>query len=207
MRNRAISLVEILVVITILAVLAALVFAVYRPARAAAKRTSRVQQMRQLYQACQLYAIDHDDEARYSEIQGLTYIPFGIHPLDPYIKSREVWLCPSCPPWIREQKIANTYSLMLWGTGSLESTVSGNGFTIPSRRKKMIGLYEKLGSGTPIVVCGIHDEFEPHPEQPASLGTQERPYFYWIGLDGGLRHGFAEWAEMTNVWEMLKNFK
>lgn len=203
MRRAAFSLIETLIVIVILLLLGALVFSIARPARIAAKRTSCAEYMRQLHQAASLYAIDYDDEVKYPEIPGFTYVPLGLYGLLPYTKSQEAWFCPATPSWIK-LKVSNSYGLMLWGNGSLEGTVAGNR-VVPSKRKKMIEIAESLGSGTPIIFCPVHDEFE-YRSDPTFRGATENPHIYWIGVDGGLRNGKVTWTRGSSLTELAGLF-
>ncbi|MGE0002453.1 MAG: type II secretion system protein [Fimbriimonadaceae bacterium] len=94
-RGPGFTLIELLVVIAIIAVLAAILFPVYSQAKQSAKATACSSNIRQMQLGVQLYLADHDDTyplAAYPQGAG-----FNIwHDLvDPYMKNKEVWLCPS----------------------------------------------------------------------------------------------------------------
>ncbi len=112
MKNRrAFTLIELLVVIAIIAILAAILFPVFAQAKEAAKKTSCLSNLKQIGMGITLYLNDNDD--RLPDRRDLkTSLPGGWRPwtswpasdprggwaaliMDPYIKSNDVWSCPS----------------------------------------------------------------------------------------------------------------
>jgi prepilin-type N-terminal cleavage/methylation domain-containing protein len=123
--RRGFTLIELLVVIAIIAILAAILFPVFAKAREKAKQSTCISNMKQIGIAMQTYVSDWDEKFPLWSPPGhpeqwwsledyftTTNNPFnnsiditkdgGIwqnatisHQLDPYIKSREVWACPS----------------------------------------------------------------------------------------------------------------
>jgi len=106
------SLIEILVVLAIIAILAALIFPVFAAARGKARATKCMANLKQIGMAIEMYAADYDelypfakdaaDEAVPQQWDALPYwqawIPYmpRLHEsLDPYIRNRELWHCPS----------------------------------------------------------------------------------------------------------------
>jgi len=97
------TLIELLVVIAIIAILAAILFPVFAQARMQAKKISDLSNMRQLGVGLQLYLMDSDDTypsgnvrlaADGSSSQGEVHWSYMV---DPYIKSKEIWVSPADP--------------------------------------------------------------------------------------------------------------
>ncbi|MCW5937557.1 MAG: prepilin-type N-terminal cleavage/methylation domain-containing protein [Fimbriimonadaceae bacterium] len=95
MRKRGFTLIELLVVIAIIAILAAILFPVFARAKEAAKATTCGSNLRQMGIGFQMYMSDSDDTyplAAYSTDTGFLLW----HDLvDPYVKNKDVWLCPT----------------------------------------------------------------------------------------------------------------
>lgn len=107
-RNRAFTLIELLVVIAIIAILAAILFPVFAQAKAAGKQTQCASNVRGLSQAMVLYMTDYDDRfclAAYFD-EGGTHLWHDL--LDPYVKNKQVWLCPGCALKDRDETGAPT---------------------------------------------------------------------------------------------------
>ena len=105
------TLIELLVVIAIIAILAAILFPVFAQAREKARQTACLSNLKQIGTALRMYADDHDGSypmfgkgggtpnpgnmgrsvyRRADDPQGLPVL------LDPYSKSKAIWICPSC---------------------------------------------------------------------------------------------------------------
>ncbi len=112
--HRGFTLIELLVVIAIIAILAAILFPVFARARENARRTSCLSNLKQIGLGMQQYTQDYDERV-------VPYRNVGTNPyaadarvetqakanvfmnqlLDPYIKSAQVWACPSNPSaWV-----------------------------------------------------------------------------------------------------------
>ena len=110
--RRAFTLIELLVVIAIIAILAAILFPVFANAKAAAKKTACISNLSQVGKGIMLYMADYDDlfphaldasdkyapsiwDAHPEWQSQIPYMPLLHEVLQPYVKSKEVWKCPS----------------------------------------------------------------------------------------------------------------
>jgi prepilin-type N-terminal cleavage/methylation domain-containing protein/prepilin-type processing-associated H-X9-DG protein len=94
---RGFTLIELLVVIAIIAILAAILFPVFARARENARRTACLSNMKQIGLGAMMYAQDFDETMvsyRYMTPTG-TYIMGWTVALQPYVKSRQLFICPS----------------------------------------------------------------------------------------------------------------
>jgi prepilin-type N-terminal cleavage/methylation domain-containing protein/prepilin-type processing-associated H-X9-DG protein len=104
-RRAAFTLIEMLAVIAILAILAAFLYPVFAQAREKARRSVCLSNSRQIGIALQLYAQDYDESlpnmGAFSTEHPLVKAGYGeaavVILLDPYVRDRRVWVCPSGP--------------------------------------------------------------------------------------------------------------
>ena len=100
-RKRGFTLIELLVVIAIIAILAAILFPVFARARENARRASCLSNLKQIGLGMMQYTQDYDEKYTLQDIDGQTLgTPLGTgisvaDILQPYIKSEQVWKCPS----------------------------------------------------------------------------------------------------------------
>jgi prepilin-type N-terminal cleavage/methylation domain-containing protein len=98
--RRGFTLIELLVVIAIIAILAAILFPVFAHAREKARQTSCLSNLRQLGTAMTMYAEDSDGlfapaVARPSRQMKNYYEMSWMALIQPYVKSKGVYVCPS----------------------------------------------------------------------------------------------------------------
>lgn len=95
--RNAFTLIELLVVIAIIAILAAILFPVFARARENARRASCISNVKQIGLGTMQYVQDYDDVYPPHFVYGPDGNPYKRWPqlLDPYIKSTQVFICPS----------------------------------------------------------------------------------------------------------------
>src|SRR5579872_7072561 len=111
MKRRGFTLIELLVVIAIIAILAAILFPVFAQAREKARQTVCLSNHKQIGTSIQMYVQDYDEtlplslvyESPAADANGnsLQWAWGGL--LQPYVKNRGIFLCPSNP---RKQYVA-----------------------------------------------------------------------------------------------------
>ncbi|MGQ9731304.1 MAG: DUF1559 family PulG-like putative transporter [Candidatus Zipacnadales bacterium] len=98
-RRMGFTLIELLVVIAIIAILAAILFPVFARAREKARQTSCLSNVKQLTLGCLMYAQDYDEimpSARpYYEACADNATIFWQYLVQPYIKNKQIFVCPS----------------------------------------------------------------------------------------------------------------
>lgn len=92
--QRAFTLVELLVVVAIVAVLSAILFPAFSMARERGRRAACMSNLKQIGAGWLQYLQDYDGTSPINWRRGNTRMTF-ISRLDPYLKSRLVWRCPS----------------------------------------------------------------------------------------------------------------
>ena len=130
LRRRAFTLIELLVVIAIIALLAAILFPVFARARENARKTSCLSNAKQIATGVAMYTQDYDEymvplgndtapsaspiiPAAYSWWPDLIY---------PYIKSRQVFFCPSATPKTTVSIGMNHPQFGYWQVGAVGAT-------------------------------------------------------------------------------------
>ena len=92
--KKGFTLIELLVVIAIIAILAAILFPAFAKARESARKTSCLSNLKQIGLATMQYLQENDE--RYMIVNHNTGYSW-FDPLQPYIKSEQVFRCPSFP--------------------------------------------------------------------------------------------------------------
>jgi prepilin-type N-terminal cleavage/methylation domain-containing protein len=151
------TLIELLVVIAIIAILAAILFPVFATARENARKITCVSNLKQLGTSVLMYAQDYDDflpnnfagkkdTMLWNDLSGS-----GL--MDPYLKNKQIWFCPSdTPRTYRNQTYDYSYCLY-------NNTADVNKHAYPSRMESH-NLAEALYPAQKVVfweVTAYHD--------------------------------------------------
>jgi prepilin-type N-terminal cleavage/methylation domain-containing protein/prepilin-type processing-associated H-X9-DG protein len=126
-QSRAFTLIELLVVIAIIAILAAILFPVFAQAREKARQASCLSNAKQMSTAVMMYAQDYDETfPLYFQPQANGDNWYWHVQLQPYIKSWDLFRCPSCSDsegnatWLGTCKVYNPKDVkpLPWTVGS-----------------------------------------------------------------------------------------
>src|SRR3954447_20099354 len=93
--RRGFTLIELLVVIAIIAILAAILFPVFGRARENARRSSCQSNLKQIGLGITQYTQDYDEIQPFVSTAGNWSVDGWMHTLQPYVKSYQVFKCPS----------------------------------------------------------------------------------------------------------------
>jgi len=110
--RQAFTLIELLVVIAIIAILAAMLFPVFAQAREKARQTACLSNARQMALATAMYVQDYESFPMYA-VAGQDYRWWN--QLEPYTKSRELYICPSVPQLRYGRNMAYGYNYQYLG--------------------------------------------------------------------------------------------
>jgi prepilin-type N-terminal cleavage/methylation domain-containing protein/prepilin-type processing-associated H-X9-DG protein len=96
--SKGFTLIELLVVIAIIAILAAILFPAFARARENARRASCINNMKQIGLGMLQYSQDYDEGLVYIYHEDLAAPRYYMwYDINPYVKSTQVWKCPSDP--------------------------------------------------------------------------------------------------------------
>jgi prepilin-type N-terminal cleavage/methylation domain-containing protein/prepilin-type processing-associated H-X9-DG protein len=117
---KAFTLIELLVVIAIIAILASILFPVFGRARENARRSSCQSNLKQLGLGFAQYTQDYDELMPPAGHQDMTPVKYYWNDIDPYLKSRQIWKCPSSTK-------SNATTDADWATGISQSYTANYG--------------------------------------------------------------------------------
>lgn len=155
-RKSGFTLIELLVVIAIISILASMLFPAFSTARESARRSVCVSNQKQIGLGIMMYTQDYDEaypsgfpffftEEKVTEL-GFTKDAYLSNVVNPYIKSEQIW---SCPSW------KGRYSALYVGNYSFITSDVNNVIGVPSLRNaiSLAGVQEP--TKYPLTFCGI----------------------------------------------------
>ena len=128
--NIGFTLIELLVVIAIIAILAAILFPVFAKAREQARKASCQSNLKQIGLGLMMYVQDYDETypARYEgySVGGNSQLWMDV--IQPYVKSYQVWVCPTSGPSYSVNGRMYSYGMNYCGSTYSGTTHIGRGF-------------------------------------------------------------------------------
>ncbi len=217
--KRAFTLIELLVVIAIIAILAAILFPVFARARENARRTSCMSNLKQINLGMIQYTQDYDEHYPvYIPSNGVSGArPYGwADALDPYLKSTQIFQCPSestGPAASPESTGYSDYAYNLWI----------GGFYTTSSASRQAGLSLSLFTQPTlsVVLCDYQATSSIGYITGGNPGYANSGYFYnptdtgLALIPGGVRHldganmafvdGHAKWFKGNPTTNIMSN--
>lgn len=201
--DKGFTLIELLVVIAIIAILAAILFPVFSSAREQARKTTCLSNLKQIGMGFHQYIADYDSRypqalagnyGSYSQFatfppgaDGGTPSSFVLHSwanvLQPYIKSTQVFSCPSQrtedlfgnSSWPIQVPLNITYNrLLAWRTES--SVIAPASIFLANDGFGDLGFFGAIGSGIPEVSAGP----AASPYGPPTPGSKNTAYRFGV---------------------------
>jgi prepilin-type N-terminal cleavage/methylation domain-containing protein/prepilin-type processing-associated H-X9-DG protein len=108
-KRKGFTLIELLVVIAIIAILAAILFPVFAQAREKARQTSCGSNMKQIMTGVKMYDADYDEQSPqywFNAPDALRNFRTWMETVQPYVKNRDVWQCPSASKNLADYQLA-----------------------------------------------------------------------------------------------------
>ena len=218
--RRGFTLIELLVVIAIIAILAAILFPVFARARENARRASCQSNLKQIGLGIMQYSQDYDEKLPRRTIAGAvgsSGFASWRFMIQPYVKSRQLFGCPSNPGNATSSIDDGTPALPLIPRSySINGTRDNIGGTPPSSINEDITLAQ-MGSSSQVILVGETDPDWTYPEiymtGPATPATGDTVQHYafkghlntvnWLFCDGHVK-ALKPTATGTpvNMWTM-----
>ncbi len=164
----AFTLIELLVVIAIIAILAAILFPVFAQAREKARQTACLSNVKQMALAVAMYGQDYQSFPMYAYASGGQQLRWW-NQIEPYTKSRELFLCPTVPQLRYGRNMAYGYNYQYLGNSR------GDCWNVPVTESQiespaeMLAIADSQGSGTR--PCKNDDPADPDYTNLTCLGN------------------------------------
>ena len=196
MRRRAFTLIELLVVIAIIAILAAILFPVFAKAREKARQASCQSNTKQISLAIVQYIQDYDETFPLG-----TYLPWPntggsvwVDYIAPYVKSTQVFLCPSLP-----KNVAHGHYCLSYGGGNSVGVIDYQ-WGVPIASIQAPAERPMLVEGGPNGGYTDGAQGMPSPLNAAwvSIPSQRCSFSHLDGQNVGFCDGHVKWVSQSN---------
>ena len=186
------TLIELLVVIAIIAIIAAILFPVFARARENARRASCQSNLKQIGLGIQQYTQDYDE--KYLPDQSAANKTF-VTMLDPYIKSTQVFVCPSAPKTLLTTTSSGALIDGTWSLFGDQGTYGLNSlFAAKSSPTSMAEV--SIPSEAPMAFdCSWYEA----PDWAPSLGSVQEAMRHFNGGNICYADGHAKWQASTRA--------
>jgi prepilin-type N-terminal cleavage/methylation domain-containing protein/prepilin-type processing-associated H-X9-DG protein len=190
-KNRAFTLIELLIVMAIISLLAALLFPVFAKARDKARQTACTNNLKQIYLGYRMYAQDYDSQFP-AEVLGNSQTRAVDDPqsapalLFPYTKNNQIWVCPNGYPGLQEA--GNTYMVAFNASTLINPDIASEDFLFVWDNY----LYKKP---TAEGVTGAPPTADRHPSKQYWCSHASKTNYNRLYLDGHVKlHSDKSWG-------------
>jgi prepilin-type N-terminal cleavage/methylation domain-containing protein len=196
MRSRGFTLIELLVVIAIIAILAAILFPVFAQAREKARQISCLSNMKEVSLSVLMYVQDYDETYPQSEFWNEASFPAGYslwsgqNVTQPYIKNKQVLLCPDDNPGTVDPGIISSLGPTRVPVGSSY---------MPNAMSTYYTGETAFGMTNPVGIFSLDTSYTGLANSPTSLAEVNHPADC-VMLSEGKR-------DLVNWWTGTKNYE
>lgn len=197
-KRKGFTLIELLVVIAIIAILAAILFPVFAKAREKARQSTCASNIKQMATAMIQYVQDYDETFPYSRIDLGT--PFWTDQIQPYLKSTQVYICPSNAPGVTRY----CFTYPLWD-GRSGAPVALAAVTAPSDKYLVFDSCTLIGGhygyALTATTCG-HWGCGENVAASYAAGTPNLKYLpHSGGANMGFIDGHVKWQSGPSIYQ------
>jgi prepilin-type N-terminal cleavage/methylation domain-containing protein/prepilin-type processing-associated H-X9-DG protein len=216
--QKGFTLIELLVVIAIIAILAAILFPVFAQARDKARQTTCVSNLKQLGTATLMYAQDYDGKFVPWYGPDLAKNLGWAVSLEPYVKSDQVYVCPSDSQTRPKGKKTRSYT-MNGDWFSPDDRGLSRSFTTPPNKGPAFGGFTEADLEEPADTITYCDRWHPSnildstgwsvsaTECHLRFGSGHHGFTnHMNGCNFGMADGHVKWLRATkaNQWRRVK---